>query len=220
MIARLLISPSLERRRQEVKKILAQVGLTNPHPDLLYFPSDSKLGVEQARIIKKHFSLKPYSAKGRGVVLEDASALTIEAQNALLKTLEEPPSEAFLILAAPSDSKFLHTILSRCQIIHLNSPHTSLDTWNVYSEDIEILLKSTTEERFEYIEKLKDREEFLLELVKFFHHQLNEPDTHVGGRLARLNFLKELLQAEEWAKQNVNIRAILEYLMLVMPQKL
>ncbi len=71
MIARLLISPSVQQRIREVEKILSQAGLQNPHPDLLYFPSDAKLGIEQARKIKEHFSLKPYSAKGRAIVLED-----------------------------------------------------------------------------------------------------------------------------------------------------
>lgn len=221
MIARLLISLSLKQRIGEIEKILSSEGLKNPHPDLLYFPKDSKLGIEQARAIKKHFSLKPYQSKGIAVVMDDASNLTIEAQNALLKTLEEPPKDAILILAAPSDAKFLPTILSRCEIIKLTpKSYDTLEYHSLYEEDLNKLLASTIEERFEYIEKLKDREEFLIEMVKFFHHQLNEPNTHVGGRLTNLNqFLQELLQAEEWAAQNVNIRTILEYLMLVMPQK-
>lgn len=214
MIARLLISPSLESRGQEVKKILVQVGLTNPHPDLLYFPSDSKLGVEQARIIREHFSLKPYCAKGRGVVLEDASNLTIEAQNALLKTFEEPPADALLILGASSDANFLPTILSRCQIVRVQGTGDRGQGKN-YSEDIEKLLNSDIEERFEYVEKLKDREEFLHFMVDHFHQKL--PPHLTSGNT---EFLKELLQAEEWQKHNVNIRAILEYLMLSMPQKL
>ena len=207
MIARLLISSSLDKRVEEIKKILFQAGFTPNHPDLLYFPDDSKLGIAEARIIKKHFSLKPYSAKGRGVVLEDATNLTIEAQNALLKTLEEPPSEAILILGAPSDAKFLPTILSRCQIIRVQGIGDRAQEEN-YTEDIEKLISSSNEERFEYIEKLKDREEFFHSLLGYFHKKLP----------SNSEFVKELLTAEEWAKQNVNIRAILEYLMLVMPQ--
>lgn len=208
MIARLLISSSLKQKIGEIEKILSQAGLKNPHPDLLYFPSDTKLGIEQARIMKKHFSLKPYSAKGRGVVLEDATNLTVEAQNALLKTLEEPPADALLILGAPSDANFLPTILSRCQVERLQG--TGDRGQKDYKEDIDKLLDSGMEQRFEYIEKRKDREEFFHSLVNYFHQDL--PNNS--------GFTKELLQAEEWQKQNVNIRGILEYLMLVMPQKL
>ena len=79
MIAKLLISHSVERRKEEISKLLAfhlvgrlahvPGGGTN-HPDLLYLPYDSKLGVSEAKKIKNHYSLKPYSAQGRVVVLE------------------------------------------------------------------------------------------------------------------------------------------------------
>jgi len=211
MIAKLLISPSLKIRIEEIGKILSTEKLTNPHPDLLYFASGEKLGVEQAKKIKKHFSLKPYSAQGRLVVMEDASDLTIEAQNALLKTLEELPEKAMIILAADSDSKFLPTVLSRCEIIKIHDSRFMIQDSN-YKEDIEKLLEATIEERFEYIEKLKDREEFLHSLITYFHQNLA---SNLKGYPT--NFLKELLQAEEWVSHNVNIRAILEYLMLKMP---
>ncbi len=71
-------------------------------------------------------------------------------------------------------------------------------------------MDSSLEERFEYIEKLKNKEEFLATLTTYFHQKILEyPD-----------FTAKVLQAEKWHKQNVNIRAILEYLMLVMPQKI
>lgn len=231
MIARLLISPILETRVGEIEKILKDFDLSPNHPDLLYFTYDSKLGIEKAREIKGHFSLKPYSAKGRAVVLEDASNLTVEAQNALLKTLEEPPPQAILILGAPSDSKLLPTILSRCEIIRLQDEYSntlkyhskqSLPLRGKYAEDIDRLITSFMEERFEYIEKLKDREEFLHALISYFeetYFHKNLAFHMTGGNMDYKNFLKELLQAEQWAEANVNIRAILEYLMLVMPQK-
>ncbi|TSC65421.1 MAG: DNA polymerase III subunit delta' [Microgenomates group bacterium Gr01-1014_80] len=223
MIARLLISPSLEVRVKEIEKTLSRENFSPDHPDLLYFPNDSKLGIEQARKIKGHFSLKPYSAKGRVAVMEDASALTLEAQNALLKTLEEPPEEALLLLGAKSESDLLPTVLSRCQIVILGSgttPESNKDSGQ-NQNDIENLLQSSIEERFEYIEKLKDREEFLHDLVIHFRNQLHQlsHDRSTFDAKELNKFLRELLQAEEWAVQNVNIRAILEYLMLVMPDK-
>ena len=203
MIARLLISSSLEIIKTEVVKILAPNPIT--YPDVLYFSSESKLGISEARKIKEHFSLKPYSAKGRLVVLENASGLTPEAQNALLKTLEELPKEALLILGANSDSHFLPTVLSRCLVVKLQG---TSDKAQGYEGDLERLETASIAERFEFIEKLKDKENFLKSLIEYFHQK------------RKMAYLKEILQAEEWAKQNVNIRAILEYLMLVMPNKL
>lgn len=220
MIAKLLISSSVEGRVKEIEKILTDYlqlftgGAKLNHPDVLYFPSDSKLGIEQARKIKEFFSLKPYSAKGRAVILEDASELTDEAQSALLKILEEPPLGAIIILGASSDVAFLPTILSRCEVIKLApQSYDTLEYHSRYIKDLEKLIPATIEERFEYIENLKDREEFLHALLYYFHHNLA---SHVGNT-DYINFLEELLQAEKWAKQNVNIRAILEYLMLKMP---
>ncbi len=218
MIARLLISSSLNKRVEEANKILSLYELTPNHPDLLYFPYDSKLGIEQARKIKGFFSLKPYSAKGRAVVLEDASKLTDEAQNALLKILEELPGDALFILGADSDSRLLPTVVSRCEFIRLEARnYDTLEYHSKYATDLNKLINSTIEERFEYIEKLKDREEFLHTLANYFHQQLRSHSS--SGNTDYTDFFKEILEAEKWQKQNVNIRAILEYLMLVMPQK-
>ena len=216
MIARLLISQSLNDLKKEVDQLFKKSILKNPHPDLLYYPSDSKLGILEARKIKEHFSLKPYSASGRAVVLEDASKLTIEAQNALLKTLEELPTNALFILGDSSDAHLLPTVLSRCETVILNEVKDPIksDSSLIAQNDIEKLLKSSIPERFEYIEKLKDREEFFRSLLDYFHQNFR---LHPNG--VNVTFLKELLLVEEWQKQNVQIRPILEYLMLVMPQK-
>ncbi len=222
MIARLLISPDITKIKKAIGETLSLhfEGVKLNHPDVLHFRVGEKLGISEARKIKSHFALKPFSAKGRVLVIEDAGSLTIEAQNALLKTLEEPPKEAILILGVASDTYLLPTILSRCQIIRLDATDPTgitNNTYESYVKDVEKMLDSTAEERFAYVEKLKDKESFLHNLTQVFREMLYAP----GPRLAKLevnNFLKELLQAEEWAKQNVNIRAILEYLMLVMPR--
>lgn len=160
------------------------------------------MGIAQARRIKEHFSLKPYSAKGRTVIIEDAAQMTDEAQNALLKATEELPEDALFILASASDANLLPTILSRCQIIHL--PHSESIT---NTSDVGKLLDLNIEERFEYVEEIKNREELLSALAVYFQKNvIKYPD-----------FTAKILEAEKWAKQNVNIRAILEYLMLVMP---
>lgn len=217
MIARLLISTSQNRIKEEVSRTLALYlkGVNVNHPDVLYFKAGEKLGITEARKIKEHFSLKPYSLKGRVVIIEDASVMTHEAQNALLKTLEEPPAEAILILGAPSEANFLPTILSRCEITRLQVTGNRLQKKN-YQEDIEKLINSSIEERFEYVEKLKEKKEFLHALVLYFRNQMLQ--LSYDRVTIDKDFLKELLQAEEWARQNVNIRGILEYLMLKMPK--
>jgi|SRR3989344_1922056 len=224
MLAKILISTSLEDRVGKATKILATSLLEGnldfrKHPDILVLESGEKLGIEQAKIIKEHLSFKPFQAKGRGVVIENASNFTPEAQNALLKTLEELPDNSILILGANSEHDLLPTILSRCEIVIL-SEMKDLSRMRVNQENIETLVNSSLEERFEYIEKLKDKKEFLLAMIQYFREQLIQLTSDrslVVQQKDIKNFLKELLEAEKWINQNVNPRGILEYLMLVMP---
>ena len=65
----------------------------------------------------------PYEGGYKAAIIEDAGAMTAQAQNCLLKTLEEPPEKTVFLLAASSESKLLATILSRCMIVRL-SPFT------------------------------------------------------------------------------------------------
>ena len=212
MVAKILISSSLEDRITKINETLTKHDLKKEHPDVLYIKDGEKLGIEQARKIKNHFVYKPNKAKGKVVVVETADNMTVDAQNALLKTIEELPENGLIILGASTDANFLPTIISRSQIITFNLVGHKQPTYEVYAQDIEKLIKSGISERFEYIEKLKDREEFLQALVQYFHNQLI---SHPRGVTSE--FLKELLEAEKWAAQNVQIRGILEYLMLKLP---
>ncbi|MBI2011570.1 hypothetical protein HYS91_02260 [Candidatus Daviesbacteria bacterium] len=208
MIAKLLVSSDLSLRIREIDKILNISNLSRGHPDLLYLGADEKLGVEKAKLIRDHFSLRPYSAKGRAVALENASNLTLEAQNGLLKTLEEPPLGAILLLGVPSEFDLLPTIVSRAQVIYLNA--VGGEQVEKFAKDIEKLITLNLEKRFEFIEKLEEKEEFLKALTIHFRKKLHKDPKWI-------DFVKELVDAQHWAKSNVNIRGILEYLMLKMP---
>ncbi|MDO8429112.1 MAG: hypothetical protein Q7S88_00600 [Candidatus Daviesbacteria bacterium] len=210
MMPIILVSPDTSLRTQKAQEYLLQNKLSQNHPDVLWI-DDEKLGVEKAKQIREHLSLKPYQGKIPAVVVINAQNFTPEAQNSLLKTFEEPSSTALLILGAASDSQLLPTILSRCQI------HNLLDTRilpesNKYEKEFEDLLKSDIATRFTYIEKLTDKEIFFHSLVNFFHLRIK---SHPGDP----EFLKNLLQAEKWLDANVSIRPILEYLMLKMPKE-
>ncbi len=76
---------------------------------------ESKIYIEDARILKSFFSLKPYRGPYKIAVIDDAHCLTAEAANALLKIVEEPPSFSILILITSMPGMLLPTILSRCE---------------------------------------------------------------------------------------------------------
>jgi DNA polymerase-3 subunit delta' len=92
------------------------------HPDILYAELDANTGalkIEEVRSVSQKLALKPYEARYRIAIFRDFDHARGQAQDALLKTLEEPPPQALLILLAPSADVLLPTITSRSQIIPL-----------------------------------------------------------------------------------------------------
>lgn len=88
------------------------------HPDLLLVTAAAgkkEIGVDRARDIKRFAQLRPLRATLKIAIVDDAHKLTVAAQNALLKTLEEPPGHSILILVANNADALLATVRSRCQ---------------------------------------------------------------------------------------------------------
>ena len=95
------------------------------HADLRWIaPLEDKesIGVEQIRELVHAMALTSYEGGGKVAVIEPANAMTVNAANGLLKTLEEPPGDALLILVADRVGKLPATIFSRCQRIDLATP--------------------------------------------------------------------------------------------------
>lgn len=86
------------------------------HPDIIYVTHEkSKIGVDEIRVqLVDDVLIKPFSSEHKVYIVDDAERMTEQAQNALLKTLEEPPEYAVIILLTTNTGAFLQTILSRC----------------------------------------------------------------------------------------------------------
>lgn len=93
------------------------------HPDFLQIePEDNKtIKIEQIRYLQEKIAEKPVTSDKKVYVINDCDTMTKEAENALLKTLEEPPIYSTIILITSNESKLLTTIKSRCTKIAFNS---------------------------------------------------------------------------------------------------
>jgi DNA polymerase III subunit delta' len=92
------------------------------HPDMNVVQAESEGGtlkVDQVREVQHALSLKPYQAKYRIALFLRFQEANDNAANALLKTLEEAPAYAVLILTADNPEQLLPTIVSRCEILRL-----------------------------------------------------------------------------------------------------
>jgi len=94
------------------------------HPDVLMIERQIDLAsradrknitIEQIRAMQQDLALRPLEGRKRVVVIDDAAELSEHAEVALLKTLEEPPPHAVLLLITPTPSRLLETIRSRIQ---------------------------------------------------------------------------------------------------------
>lgn len=87
----------------------------NNNPDCVQIKPDGKvIKIEQIRQMQEKILEKPIVSDKKVYIIDDADLMTKEAQNCLLKTLEEPPKFAIIILVLSNESKILNTIKSRC----------------------------------------------------------------------------------------------------------
>lgn len=129
--ALLLTGPSGMGKQTVATWLASQLLKTNPdalsnHPYVsIIEPETGKtIGIEAVRNLEHTMSLRVPSAAdvSRVVIIDQAHTMTTEAQNALLKTLEEPPKASVLILTSPYSASLLPTIRSRVQTIHIAAP--------------------------------------------------------------------------------------------------
>ena len=98
------------------------------HADLQWLePPEDKQGIliEQVRELVSNLQLTSYEGRGKVAVIEPANSMTTSAANSLLKTLEEPPGDALLILVADRVGRLPATVFSRCQRIDFAPPPES-----------------------------------------------------------------------------------------------
>lgn len=90
-------------------------------PDLIYVTHEkASIGVDEIRLqLNNDIMIKPYSSPYKIYIIDEAEKMTEQAQNALLKTIEEPPEYAFVMLLTTSLGKMLPTIQSRCVNLEL-----------------------------------------------------------------------------------------------------
>ena len=92
------------------------------HPDVIFVTHEkpNSIGIDDIREqLIGDVGIKPYESPYKIYIVDDASKLTLQAQNALLKTIEEPPAYAVIILLADNTDALLPTITSRCVKLNL-----------------------------------------------------------------------------------------------------
>lgn len=96
--------------------------LSDNHPDIIKVGHEkpNTISVDDIRTqVNADVAIKPYSGRHKVYIIGDAEKMTVQAQNALLKTLEEPPEYAVILLLTSNVNALLPTILSRCVMLDM-----------------------------------------------------------------------------------------------------
>ncbi|OGH25002.1 MAG: hypothetical protein A3B47_02815 [Candidatus Levybacteria bacterium RIFCSPLOWO2_01_FULL_39_24] len=178
---------------------------------------EKAVGIEDVRNIQKAILLKPFRGKTKAVVIDAYEDLTLQAQNALLKILEEPPSNTIIVITAAKKELFLPTIISRCKVIVLQEKETKLDKDDLskFHDILNTLLRGRTGDKLKIAELIvKDKGDCALWLEKMATFLRNDLAKN-SNNFKYLNFLKGVQKTYKIIKStNVSQRAALENLFL------
>ena len=179
----------------------------NPNnPDIFTLNQQTGWSIALVRQIKHFLSQKPFNHQNKIVIIYQAENLNTESQNALLKTLEEPGVNNYLILTTSKSSKLLPTVTSRCQIIKLKNDiklnkDSPLEITHQIKKD---LLKSEV--------LSKDKKQILpyLENQLKIHQKLllKNPNQKTS------KLIQKIIQAIQMINANVDPRSALDFIFL------
>lgn len=181
------------------------------HPDVIHIGKDTKVTkVETIREnIVREMEIKPYQSDYKIIIVKSADSMSVQGQNAILKTIEEPPSYGIIILVCENLASILPTIKSRCIVVRFNP---------IQKEQMKAYLqrKGITGIQQEVLVKLSDGSIGVAQ-------DILEDETYLELRKQSIDYLKRLEKAQimelyeivkEITDDKENIERLLEFWLL------
>lgn len=206
----LIIGKNKDSIRQKIDQICATLNhqSNQNNPDILLIDENSGWGIDQIRKINNFLSQKPFSHQSKIIIILEAQNLNNESQNALLKNLEEPGENNYIILTTNKTKSILQTIISRCQTIKITETKINSSKDKKLIEITNNLIKDLT-----LSEKLgKNKEEILpmLENELYLYQQelIQKPN------LKTKETIEKIIKAIQMINANVDPKNALDYIFL------
>lgn len=210
-------------KRDSIDNLLTSV-------DTLLIVPEISIGIEEVRQMREWVSNKPHNQPNKIVYIDNAEKLTIEAQNALLKVLEEPPLNVYLFLICQNSDVLLPTIQSRCQLIS-DPQFYEAENIQLDSALFNKIINSHQGKRLVIAEEnglFKDRQvaidfinQFILYLRNLMLNQYNDNKQKSKSELLdqtlMLNMVKSAQKTAVYLNANVNVRLAIEVFLLDLP---
>lgn len=212
------INGEIEKKREKLNVSPFNIHEISPTPSI---------GINTVRNLREILSRKPFGGGERLIIIRGMEKATVEAANALLKILEEPPPGTFIILTSASLDQLLPTVVSRCQIISERKFQPTVDLPEIknITRLTEKILTSSPGERILLSQKVaKSRDEalqlldnFLVNLDQFLRLPLSNEVSLSAKEAASL--IKKVLAAKSYIGKNVSYKATLDVLFLGFPKR-
>lgn len=200
----LIIASSPEIAHKKALEIISELNHQSlNNPDLFVLDDYS---IAAVRSLKKFLSQKPFNHDSKVVFIPEAENLNPESQNALLKTLEEPGNNNYIILTTINVTKLLPTIISRCQKIKLNPLNTKseIKLWPIsgnVKKDLEYAASITSDKN---------------EIKALLQAQLEayQQNLTASPNISTAQIIKKLIYAIDLINSNVDPKSALDYFFL------
>ena len=207
MHAFLIVGNNHEIRIREIEKRLAEYRISQW--DTIRLPDQPGVGIGDIRDFERYLQLTPQNSPAKAGVLTEIDRLTPVAQNALLKTLEEPPPKTYLLAETEHPEVLLPTILSRFSLVNLGATISSPVDEKITPEFFEKLLQSSPGKKIQLIDPFlathDDAENFVSSLLTVAQQVLLK---HPTQQLTTL--IRNLLAARSQLSVNVNPRLVVD----------
>lgn len=207
-----------ETKRNDYIDTFVKDNTISPFDKTVIQSDTASIGIELIRDMQKSIYFKPLKGEKKMFVIENAHTITMEAQNALLKVLEEPPLHTYFFLSAQNENAFLPTILSRCKLIVLEEekPLISEEKEQEYATNFQQLTQGSIASRLAFAEKLASdktkTQEWIEEMIYMLHRKMLENPQESREVVHFLTRLQEAYKLSQTT--NVNLRLLLEHTFL------
>jgi DNA polymerase III delta prime subunit len=204
----LIISSSQQNIDNRISQICDDLNnkININNPDIFTLNQASGWSIELIRQVKHFFSQKPFNHQNKITIIYQAENLNIESQNALLKTLEEPGPNNYLIIITSRPSKLLPTVTSRCQTIKLKnalqpSNHTPLKITKQIKKDL-LTSQSLAKDKNQILPYLENQLKIQQKIL------IKNPNKETSQLIQRI------IKATQMIESNVDPRSALDFVFL------
>jgi hypothetical protein len=220
----IIVSADKSAQDEKIAKLLDEAQV---HPVDRFVLSAEKISIAEIRSLKMQLAKTAFASKTKAAIIE-AGGLSLEAQQALLKSLEEPPDHTLLILAVSNLDLLLPTIISRCFVIQLAIVPAKTDEKNKSTQSVfwTNILKGSIAQRLLSTSGLpSERQELILWLdsaLFFFRDELKSGFVQEKKPLFQPTHIAQIIHALLTAKReltaNLSLKLTIDHALLSLPK--